>query len=44
MKDLGKVNFEEEIHKMEKRVYVPNWFSVDLKTGVSCWHDDQDIE
>lgn len=20
---------------MEKRVYVPNWFSVDLKTGVS---------
>lgn len=35
MKDLGKVSFEEEIHKMEKRVYVPNWFSVDLKTGVS---------
>jgi len=33
--DLGKVEFEEEIKKRFKMVYVPNWFSVDLKTGVS---------
>lgn len=35
--DLGKVEFDEEIKKRFKMVYVPNWFSVDLKTGVS-WH------
>lgn len=38
--DLGKVEFDEEIKKHFKMVYVPNWFSVDLKTGVSyqcCW-------
>lgn len=33
--DLGKVEFDEEIKKRFKMVYVPNWFSVDLKTGVS---------
>lgn len=35
VEDLGKVDFEEEIKKRFKMVYVPNWFSVDLKTGVS---------
>lgn len=35
MEDLGKVDFEDEIKKRFKMVYVPNWFSVDLKTGVS---------
>lgn len=35
MEDLGKVDFEEEIKKRFKMVYVPNWFTVDLKTGVS---------
>lgn len=34
--DLGKVEFDEEIKKRFKMVYVPNWFSVDLKTGVSA--------
>ena len=37
--DLGKVEFDEEIKKRFKMVYVPNWFSVDLKTGVSHTHD-----
>ncbi|KAK9980180.1 hypothetical protein ABG768_013563 [Culter alburnus] len=32
--DLGKVDFDEEIKKRFKMVYVPNWFSVDLKTGM----------
>ena len=32
---MGKVEFDEEIKKRFKMVYVPNWFSVDLKTGVS---------
>jgi hypothetical protein len=35
VEDLGKVDFEEEIKKRFKMVYVPNWFTVDLKTGVS---------
>lgn len=38
--DLGKVEFDEEIKKRFKMVYVPNWFSVDLKTGVSHKPDD----
>lgn len=39
--DLGKVEFDEEIKKRFKMVYVPNWFSVDLKTGVSHDSDPQ---
>lgn len=39
--DLGKVEFDEEIKKRFKMVYVPNWFSVDLKTGVSHVSDPQ---
>lgn len=35
VEDLGKIDFDEEIKKRFKMVYVPNWFSVDLKTGVS---------
>lgn len=38
VENLGKVNFEEEIKKRFKMVYVPNWFTVDLKTGVSYWY------
>ncbi|XP_028822922.1 WD repeat-containing protein 48a isoform X1 [Denticeps clupeoides] len=34
VEDLGKVEFDEEIKKRFKMVYVPNWFSVDLKTGM----------
>lgn len=34
VEDLGKMEFDEEIKKRFKMVYVPNWFSVDLKTGV----------
>lgn len=33
--DLGKVDFDEELKKRNKQVYIPNWFTVDLKTGVS---------
>ncbi|XP_037947169.1 WD repeat-containing protein 48 homolog isoform X1 [Teleopsis dalmanni] len=32
--DLGKVEFEEETKKRNKQVYIPNWFTVDLKTGM----------
>ncbi|XP_075165935.1 WD repeat-containing protein 48 homolog [Haematobia irritans] len=32
--ELGKVDFEEEIKKRNKQVYIPNWFTVDLKTGM----------
>lgn len=41
--DLGKVEFEEEIKKRFKMVYVPNWFSVDLKTGVNDKSCNRDI-
>ena len=33
--DLGQVDLEEEVKRRNKMVYVPNWFNVDLKTGVS---------
>lgn len=32
--DLGKIDYDEEIKKRNQKVYVPNWFTVDLKTGV----------
>ncbi len=34
MEDLGRVDFDDEVKKRFKQVYVPNWFTVDLKTGV----------
>lgn len=38
IEDLGPINFQEEIKNRFKMVYVPNWFNVDLKTGVSFYH------
>ena len=35
IENLGKCDYEEEIRKRTKMVFVPNWFSVDLKVGVS---------
>lgn len=32
--DLGKIDFEEETKARNKQVYIPNWFTLDLKTGV----------
>lgn len=32
---LGQVNIEEEIKKRTQTVFVPTWFTVDLKIGVS---------
>eukprot|EP00794_Sanderia_malayensis_P012266 gene12266-13531_t len=31
---LGKVNFEEEIQRRKEKVHVPNWFTVDARTGM----------
>ncbi|XP_025091366.1 WD repeat-containing protein 48-like isoform X2 [Pomacea canaliculata] len=43
IEDRGQVDFEEEIKQFFKMVYVPNWFSVDLKTGLLTIHlDDSD--
>ena len=33
--DLGQVDLEKEMEKRKERLHVPNWFSVDVKTGVS---------
>ncbi|XP_023217723.1 WD repeat-containing protein 48 [Centruroides vittatus] len=38
VEDLGQVDFEAEIKKRFKMVYVPNWFTVDLKMGMLCIH------
>ena len=35
VEELGVVDYEEEIKKRTQMVFVPNWFSVDIKTGVS---------
>lgn len=35
--DLGQVDLDEEVKRRNKTVYVPNWFNVDLKTGVSTF-------
>ena len=32
--DLGPVDLDEEFNRRNKMVHVPNWFNVDLKTGV----------
>lgn len=37
VEDLGHVDFDEEVKKRNKMVYVPNWFNVDLKTGVGTY-------
>lgn len=34
VKTLGDVSIEEEIKKRTQTVFVPNWFTVDLKIGV----------
>ncbi|KAK3087830.1 hypothetical protein FSP39_011232 [Pinctada imbricata] len=41
VEDLKKVDFEEQIRKLFKMVYVPNWFTVDLKTGLLTIHLDE---
>ena len=33
--ELGKVDLEEEVEKRKGKFYIPNWFSVEIKTGVS---------
>ncbi|CAH1174064.1 unnamed protein product [Phaedon cochleariae] len=40
--DLGQVNFEDEEKNRFKMVYVPNWFNIDLKTGMLTIHLGQD--
>ena len=35
MAQLGQVDLDEEAQKRSEQIYVPNWFSVELKTGVS---------
>lgn len=35
VKDLGSVDFDNELKQRNQKVYIPNWFTVDLKTGVS---------
>lgn len=38
VENLGKVNYEEEIKKRFKMIYVHHWFTVDLKLGVRPAH------
>ncbi|XP_031553302.1 WD repeat-containing protein 48-like [Actinia tenebrosa] len=34
VEDLGCIDFDEELKRREQRIYVPNWFSLDIKTGM----------
>jgi len=35
VEDLKNSDYEEEIKRRSKRIFIPNWFTVDLKTGVN---------
>lgn len=41
VEDLGNVDMEAETKKRSKMVFVPSWFSVDLKTGMLSIHLDE---
>lgn len=41
VEDLGKANLEEEIKKRFKMIYVPHWFTVDLRLGLLSIHLDE---
>ena len=32
--DLGEADLDEEVKKRAPKLYIPNWFSVEVKTGV----------
>ena len=34
--DLGVVDLDEEVERRKCKLYTSNWFSVEVKTGVSC--------
>jgi WD repeat-containing protein 48 len=38
VEDLQKCDYEEEIKRRSKRIFIPNWFTVDLKTGMLTVH------
>lgn len=42
IEDLGKVDFEAAVKERQQTVFVPNWFTVDLKTGMLTIHLGQD--
>ncbi|XP_056629961.1 WD repeat-containing protein 48 homolog [Diorhabda carinulata] len=42
VEELGQVNFQEEEKNRFKMIYVPNWFNIDLKTGMLTIHLGQD--
>ena len=33
--ELGNVDIDEEAENRRGKLYIPNWFSVEVKTGVS---------
>lgn len=35
VEDLGIVDFDHEKERRNRPIFVPSWFTVDLKTGVS---------
>lgn len=42
VEDLQHSDFDEEVKRRQQTVYVPNWFTVDLKTGMLTIHLGQD--
>jgi hypothetical protein len=42
IEELGQVDFDEAVKARQQMLYVPNWFTVDLKTGMLTIHLGQD--
>ena len=40
--DLGNMDLEQAVEERQQTVFVPNWFTVDLKTGMLTIHLGQD--
>lgn len=38
VEDLGCADFDDEVKKRFKTIFIPNWFTVDLKTGMITIH------
>lgn len=34
VQELGNLDFDEELSRRQQKIYIPNWFTVDLKTGM----------
>ena len=41
--DLGQVDIDDEANARRGKMYIPNWFSVEVKTGVRGNHNHMQL-